>query len=172
MLLKKPESRLAFGEVLGAPHQSAQTFPRSPATPVMEEPVLFLHIREHPGKALRKMGLVVVKGGIDPACKIMQGAFAEFSLIGRQEMIVDHIHYGPAVEAVVRPEYLLCFAGRFMRISKGINGPVQTDAPLNFCRVIELFPPFHIIADHIAHEYARVVEREICVCEVIDKAMF
>lgn len=78
MGFKKPESGLAFGQVLGTPHQSAQAFSGSPAAPVMKKPVLFLHIRKHSRKAFRHMLLLKVQDFINTQGKLLKGVIGEF----------------------------------------------------------------------------------------------
>lgn len=84
-----------------------------------------------------------------------------------QEVVVYHIHKSAAVEPVSRLKNCFGFAGGCMRIGKGIDGAVQHNAFLHGARIIQFFTAFHIITDHIAQENFRVIEREVCVSEVI-----
>ena len=54
-----------------------------------------------------------------------------------------------------------------MRIGKIIYCPVEPDTPMNTRSIIKLLFTLYKIADHIAYQYLRFIEREICMRQVI-----
>ena len=69
----------------------------------------------------------------------------------------------------MRTEKFFGFPGGFMGIGECINGPVQGNPVLNTWRVIKFLFSLYKIAGKIAQQNFRVIKRQICVCQVINK---
>jgi len=84
-------------------------------------------------------------------------------------MIIHYIYKSTAVQPVVRPEKFFCLPGSFMLIGKGIYYTMQGNPLLNPGWIIKFLFSFYKIADKIAYQYFRMIERKICMSEIVDK---
>ena len=84
-------------------------------------------------------------------------------------MIINDINKSSCIQPVMGTKKLFGFPGGFMCIGECINGPVQRNPVLNARRVIKFLFPLYKIADKISQQYFRVIKRQICVGQVINK---
>ncbi len=147
-----------FTQICGSPDQTAHAFFNAPAIPVIEQPVMLLHMREEEGKRFRKPADPLPERIIYGLGKIIQTIFREFIFVGGQEMVVYHIHKSAGIQAVVGTEDLFRFRRGFMAVGELVDHPVQVDTVLNSGWIFEFLLAFDEITDHVAGEDVGMAE--------------
>ena len=138
--------------------------------PVVIEPVLGPHIGEKAGKAVGKEVLAAGELLIGPAGEGLQaGGIGELSRVIGQEVIICDIGQRTGIKAIIGPEKAFSFTGNGMRVGEGVDGPVEGNAVAYGDWVVQLFFPFHKVADQIAYCYVGYAEGQVCMCQIIHK---
>ena len=73
-------------------------------------------------------------------------------------MIIYHVYKGAGVQAVMWPEYFHGLPCGFMRIGKGIDGPVQFNAFECIAGIIKFYFALYKVADKVACQYAGFIK--------------